>query len=66
VNAVSPGVIDTEIHAGSSPERMQNLLNSLPMKRMGKASEVADLIYWLLTDSAAYLSGSIIPITGSR
>lgn len=66
VNAVSPGVIDTEAHAGSSPERLTNLLNSLPMKRMGRSTEVADLIYWLLTDSASYLSGSIIPITGSR
>jgi NAD(P)-dependent dehydrogenase (short-subunit alcohol dehydrogenase family) len=66
VNAVSPGVIDTEIHAGSSPERLSHLINSLPMKRMGKASEVADLIFWLVSDSASYLSGSIIPITGSR
>lgn len=66
VNAVSPGVIDTEAHAGSSPERMNNLLNSLPMKRMGKAAEVANLIEWLLSDGASYLSGSIIPITGSR
>ncbi len=66
VNAVSPGVIDTDIHAGSTPERIENLIKSLPMKRMGKASEVADLIYWLLSDAASYLSGSIIPITGSR
>jgi NAD(P)-dependent dehydrogenase (short-subunit alcohol dehydrogenase family) len=66
VNAVSPGVIDTEIHAGSTPERIENLLKSLPMKRMGKSSEVADLIHWLLTDAASYLSGAIIPITGSR
>jgi NAD(P)-dependent dehydrogenase (short-subunit alcohol dehydrogenase family) len=66
VNAISPGVIDTEIHASSSPERLSSLINSLPMKRMGKASEVADLIFWLLSDAASYLSGSIIPITGSR
>jgi NAD(P)-dependent dehydrogenase (short-subunit alcohol dehydrogenase family) len=66
VNAVSPGVIDTDIHAGSTPERIANLIKSLPMKRMGKASEVADLIYWLVSDAASYLSGSIIPITGSR
>jgi NAD(P)-dependent dehydrogenase (short-subunit alcohol dehydrogenase family) len=66
VNAVSPGVIDTDIHAGSTPERIANLIKSLPMKRMGKASEVADLIYWLVSDATSYLSGSIIPITGSR
>lgn len=66
VNAVSPGVIDTEIHAASSPERLTNLLNSIPMKRMGTTREVAELIYWLLSDSASYVSGAIIPITGSR
>jgi NAD(P)-dependent dehydrogenase (short-subunit alcohol dehydrogenase family) len=66
VNAVSPGVIDTDVHADSPPDRIANLLKSLPMKRMGKASEVANLIFWLLSDSASYLSGSIIPITGSR
>lgn len=66
VNAVSPGVIDTDAHADSSPDRIANLLKSLPMKRMGKASEVANLIFWLLSESASYLSGSIIPITGSR
>ncbi len=65
-NAVSPGVIDTDIHNASSPERIANLMNSLPMKRMGKTSEVAELIAWLLSDSAAYVSGAIIPITGSR
>lgn len=66
VNAVSPGVINTEIHASSSPERITNLVNSLPMKRMGTSEEVAELICWLLSDSASYISGAIVPITGSR
>jgi NAD(P)-dependent dehydrogenase (short-subunit alcohol dehydrogenase family) len=66
VNAVSPGVIDTEVHADSPPDRINTLLNSIPMKRMGTADEVANLILWLLSDAASYLSGSIIPITGSR
>ncbi len=66
VNTVSPGVIDTEIHHGSSPERIQNLMASLPMKRMGDAKEVSQLIYWLLSNDASYVSGAIIPITGSR
>ncbi|MHB1947014.1 MAG: 3-oxoacyl-ACP reductase FabG [Gammaproteobacteria bacterium] len=66
VNAVSPGVIDTDIHAGASPERITTLLNSIPMKRMGTTQEVAKLIVWLLSDAASYVSGAIIPITGSR
>jgi NAD(P)-dependent dehydrogenase (short-subunit alcohol dehydrogenase family) len=66
VNTVSPGVIDTEIHSASSPERIANLMKTLPMKRMGSKQEVAELITWLLSSAASYVSGTIIPITGSR
>lgn len=66
VNAVSPGVIDTDIHLASPPDRIANLMQSLPMKRMGKPSEVSELICWLLSDAASYISGTIIPVTGSR
>lgn len=66
VNAVSPGVIDTDIHQDSPPDRIANLLKSLPMGRMGTAQEVAQLISWLLSEQASYISGAVIPITGSR
>lgn len=66
VNAVSPGVIDTDMHQNSTPERLNNLIASLPMKRMGETKEVSQLICWLLSDAASYMSGAIIPITGSR
>lgn len=66
VNTVSPGVIDTEMHHDSSPERREHLLKSLPMGRMGTATEVAKVITWLLSEESSYMSGSIIPITGSR
>ena len=66
VNAVSPGVIDTDIHQDSSPERMQNLLKSLPMARLGTTIEVANCIVWLLSDESSYLSGAIVPVTGAR
>lgn len=66
VNAVSPGIIDTEMHHSSPPDRLNALLNSLPTKRMGGANEVAELVAWLLSDAASYMSGSVIPITGAR
>lgn len=65
-NVVSPGVIDTDMHMQSPPERMQALKNSLPMNRMGTASEVAKTILWLLSSEASYLSGAIVPVTGAR
>lgn len=66
VNTVSPGVIDTEMHHAASPERIAALINSLPMGRMGTPDEVAELIYWLLSDKSSYISGAILPVTGSR
>lgn len=66
VNTISPGVIDTEMHQDSPPERIASLLKSLPMGRMGKADEVAELIKWLVSEESSYVSGAIIPVTGSR
>lgn len=66
VNTVSPGVIDTEMHHASSPERIANLLKTIPMGRMGSANEVAEIIKWLVSDESSYISGAIIPVTGSR
>lgn len=66
VNAVSPGVIDTTLHANASQERLEYLRSTIPMGRMGTADEVAESIVWLLSDKASYLSGSIIPIAGAR
>ena len=66
VNAVSPGVIDTDAHSGATPERLAALHASLPFGRMGKTSEVAETIAWLLSDKASYISGSIITVAGAR
>lgn len=66
VNAISPGVIDTTMHASSPPERLEKLKQSIPMGRMGKPEEVAALIAWLVSDKASYISGTIIPVNGAR
>lgn len=66
VNTVSPGVIDTEMHHDSPPDRIANLLKTLPMGRMGSPEEVAEMICWLLSEKASYVSGAILPVTGSR
>jgi NAD(P)-dependent dehydrogenase (short-subunit alcohol dehydrogenase family) len=66
VNTISPGIIDTEIHAKSAPERLQTLKNTVPMGRMGTVNEVAQSILWLLSDQASYLSGAVISVAGGR
>ncbi|HEY3917108.1 MAG TPA: SDR family oxidoreductase [Stellaceae bacterium] len=63
VNAVSPGVIDTEIQ----PEgRAARVGPNLPMKRAGKAEEVATAILYLLSDEASYIAGTVLDVTGGR
>ena len=67
VNAVGPGLIDTEIHArAGTPERLQRLLPGVPMERVGSAEEVAEVILWLLSDAASYVTGVNVPISGGR
>lgn len=63
VNAVSPGVIDTEIQ----PEgRVARVGPNLPMKRAGRAEEVATAILYLLSDEASYVAGTVLDVTGGR
>ncbi len=67
VNAVRPGVIDTEIHAsGGQPDRAAQLAGAIPMKRPGTALEVAQAIVWLLGDSASYTTGALLDVAGGR
>ena len=66
VNAVSPGVIDTDAHRGIPSSRLKKIRSSLPMGRMGDPKEVAQMIAWLLSDEASYVSGSIISVSGAR
>ena len=67
VNAVRPGMIDTEIHASSgTPERVARIIPIVPMKRIGTPEEVAQTILWLLSDSASYVTGAIVDVAGGR
>ena len=67
VNAVRPGIIDTDIHAsGGDPERARRMAPSLPMQRVGTAEEVARAILWLCSPEATYTTGSILEVTGGR
>ena len=67
VNAVRPGLIDTEIHAsGGMPDRAFQLAATVPMKRTGSAQEVANAIVWLLTEEASYVTGAFLDVTGGR
>ena len=67
VNAVSPGLIDTEIHAkAGDADRVQKLMPSVPLSRVGSAKEVADAVLWLLSSKSSYVCGTIVKISGGR
>lgn len=67
VNAVRPGIIDTEIHAsGGQPDRVERFRDMLPMKRAGTADEVAHAVLYLLSDEASYTTGAILNVSGGR
>ena len=65
-NAVGPGVIDTPMNTELMKDEnvMQYLLQRVPMKRVASADEVANLIYFLASSEASYITGSYYPIDG--
>ena len=67
VNAVRPGIIDTEIHAsGGLPDRARDLALQVPMQRPGTAGEVAQSIVWLMGPESSYTTGALLDIAGGR
>lgn len=67
VNAVAPGLIETDIHASAGdPGRLGRLRAGIPMGREGSAEEVASAILYLLSEEAAYVSGTILRVSGGR
>ncbi len=67
VNAVRPGLIYTDIHALSGIEgRVDKLAPNVPMQRGGSASEVAEVILWLASTEASYVTGTLVNCTGGR
>lgn len=67
VNAVRPGFIYTDIHAdGGEPGRLDRLKDSIPLKRGGTVTEVAEAILWLASDKSSYTTGTFIDVAGGR
>jgi NAD(P)-dependent dehydrogenase (short-subunit alcohol dehydrogenase family) len=65
VNAVCPGLIDTEMVAGNiSAEQVAEYARTFPISRLGRPAEVADLVAFLASDQASYITGTSADING--
>jgi NAD(P)-dependent dehydrogenase (short-subunit alcohol dehydrogenase family) len=65
VNAICPGMIDTELtREHASDELLERLAGSFPIRRLGTAREVADLICFIASEAAGYITGASLDING--
>lgn len=63
-NAVAPGFIETDMTAVLSDSVKESIHNQIPLKRMGSAKEVAELIYFLGSEKSSYITGQVINVDG--
>ncbi|MBK5331556.1 MAG: SDR family oxidoreductase [Ilumatobacteraceae bacterium] len=66
VNAVRPGLIESDFHLHATPGRVDRMLPVIPMQRVGTADEVAEAVVWLASPAASYVTGAFIDVTGGR
>lgn len=64
VNAIAPGMIETDMTGALSDAAKENILNQIPFKAMGKAEDVAGAVAFLASDDAAYITGQVICVDG--
>lgn len=65
-NAIAPGVINTDILANAEKEYIDAIAESIPMKRLGEANEIASVALFLASDEASYVSGQVISVDGAQ
>jgi len=66
VNAIAPAVIATPMNATTAPDVLAHITSLIPMKRVGTAEEVAELVAWLCSDMVSFSTGAVYDISGGR
>ncbi len=66
VNVIAPALIETPMNADTSREVLEYLTSLIPMRRLGRAEEVAELLAWLASDRCTFSTGAVYDISGGR
>ena len=66
VNVVAPAVIATPMNDATSPAVLAHITSLIPMRRVGRADEVAELVAWLASDKCSFSTGAVYDISGGR
>ena len=64
VNAVAPGFIATEMVKSMPDDVLKNMVQHTPMKRMGQPEDIANAYFWLASEQASFVHGTVIPVDG--
>lgn len=64
VNCLSPGVIDTDMNAALSVEEVEEIVDGVPLERLGRPRDVAEAAWFLASDAADYITGAVLPVDG--
>lgn len=64
VNCIAPGIIETPMNDNLTTDELTEFVNDIPLGRIGKAHEIAELIYFLCSDSSDYITGQVISQDG--
>jgi NAD(P)-dependent dehydrogenase (short-subunit alcohol dehydrogenase family) len=66
VNCVAPGVVDTEMTAGSSEEFVKAQIEATLLKRLGTPEDIADAVVFLLSSKARFITGQVVVVDGGH
>lgn len=66
VNAIAPAVIATPMNDDTAPDVLAHITSLIPMKRVGRPEEVAELVAWLASDQVSFSTGAVYDISGGR
>ncbi len=66
VNAVAPGLVDTDMGSYKKDEEARKIISGMPIQRKGEPMEIANAVYFLASDESSFITGSIINVDGGR